>query len=70
LDEYFELDKEIVVYDNPEELKQKMQWLMNNPEKRNEIAKAGEARVKRDHTYQARMKVVIERYEQLLCAGV
>jgi glycosyltransferase involved in cell wall biosynthesis len=70
LDEYFEFDKEIVVYGTPEELKQKIQWLMDNPEIRSEIAKAGEARVKRDHTYQARMKVVIERYEQLLCAGV
>jgi len=63
LDEYFEFDKEIVVYETPEELRQKIQWLMDNPEKRNAIAQAGEARVKRDHTYQARMRVVIERYE-------
>jgi glycosyltransferase involved in cell wall biosynthesis len=66
LDDYFEFDKEIVVYDNPEELKQKVQWLLDNPEIRSEIAAAGEARVKKDHTYQARMRLVIDRYEQLL----
>jgi hypothetical protein len=70
LDEYFEFDKEVVVYDNPDELKQKTQWLLDNPEITREIAKAGEARVKRDHTYQARMRLVIDRYEQLACADV
>lgn len=68
LDEYFEFDKEIVVYDNPDELKQKIQWLLDNPEITREIAKAGEERVKRDHTYQARMRVVIDCYEHLRCA--
>ena len=68
LDDYFEFDKEIVVYDTPEELKQKTQWLLDNPEIRSAIAKAGEVRVKLDHTYQARMRVVIDRYEHLRCA--
>lgn len=66
LDEYFEFDKEIVVYDTVQELKQKIQWLLDNPEIRSRIAQAGEIRVKKDHTYQARMKLVIDRYEHML----
>jgi spore maturation protein CgeB len=60
LAEYFELDREIVVYRGSEECVEKAKWLLRNPKRREEIAKAGQARTLRDHTFQNRAAALAE----------
>jgi spore maturation protein CgeB len=50
LSECFEPDREIVTYRNPEECREKAQWLLAHPKEREEIAAAGQRRCMRDHT--------------------
>jgi|SRR5688572_137905 len=50
----FEIDKEIIAYKSKEECIDKIKWLLDNPIKAAEIAKAGQARVLRDHTIENR----------------
>jgi len=45
VEQFFEEDKEIVLYSSEKECIDKIQWLLDNPEKRDEIAKAGKERV-------------------------
>lgn len=52
--DFFEPDKEVVVYDSPEDCREKVLWLMNNPAQRDEIAKAGQKRTLRDHNFTKR----------------
>jgi len=54
LDTFFEIDKEVVTYKSTEECIEKVQWLINHPEERKEIAKAGQKRTLRDHTFKQR----------------
>jgi spore maturation protein CgeB len=52
--ELFEPDQEIITYSSSAECVEKINWLMNHPDERAKIAKAGQARCLRDHTYQKR----------------
>lgn len=52
--ELFETDSEIVTYNNIEECVEKAKWLINNPSKAEEIAKAGQLRTLKDHTVKKR----------------
>ncbi len=54
LAELFEPDKEVVAYKNPEECVEKVKWLLDHPQERENIAKAGQERTLRDHTYSLR----------------
>ncbi|MEO0683544.1 MAG: glycosyltransferase [Cyanobacteria bacterium J06649_11] len=54
LSQLFEPDYEVATYRSPEECIEKANWLMNNPEKRIEIAKAGQKRTLQDHTFEKR----------------
>jgi spore maturation protein CgeB len=54
INELFEEDKEIVTYKSKEECVEKMKWLLENSNKRESIAKAGQERVIREHTYKHR----------------
>jgi len=54
LPELFELDHEIVVYRNIDECLEKARWLLENQEKRKEIAFAGQRRTLRQHLYRHR----------------
>ncbi|MDP3683665.1 MAG: glycosyltransferase [Ignavibacteria bacterium] len=54
LDNFFDIDKEVVAYKSTEECIEKVQWLINHPKERNEIAKAGQKRTLRDHTFKQR----------------
>lgn len=60
LEKYFKEDDEIVVFRNSSELIDKIRFFLENPEKRNELALAGYHRTVRNHTYERRMKEVIE----------
>ena len=60
LSKLFEIDKEIVTYTCKEEASEKVQYLIDNPHKASEIALAGQARTLKNHTYEIRMKELLE----------
>lgn len=53
--ELFEPDREIVTYTSADECIEKVQWLLNHKEECAAIAKKGQERTLRDHTYQKRV---------------
>lgn len=54
LHELFEIDQEIITYKSSEECVEKVKWLIDNPAKRESIAKAGQERCLKEHTYEKR----------------
>ena len=54
----YEPDTEIVTYASVEECLEKANWLLQNDEKRREIAAAGQKRTLRDHTIASRCAVI------------
>jgi len=60
LDKLFKIGKHLVIYDNYNDLKDKIDWLLKDSKKRDEIAKAGYALVKKEHTYTCRAKRLVE----------
>lgn len=51
LSELFEPDAEVVAYRSAEECIEKARWLLDHPAEREAIAKAGQARTLREHTF-------------------
>lgn len=51
LHELFEPDKEVVVYKTADECVEKVKWLLDNPKEREEIARAGQLRTLKEHTF-------------------
>ena len=62
LGELFEENREVVPYSSDEDCMEKAKWLIAHPEKCALIAKAGQARCLRDHTYDRR----VDEWEYLL----
>ena len=60
LEEMFEIDREIVVYRSRQELKDKVDYYLSNPKKREEIARRGRERVMRDHTFRNRWRQLLD----------
>ena len=60
LNQLFEIDKEIVTYSSKEEASEKVKYLIENPQKASEIALAGQTRTLKDHTYEIRMRELLE----------
>jgi spore maturation protein CgeB len=54
LNEIFEIDKEVISFSSGDECVEKIKWLLEHPKEREEIARAGQRRVLRDHTYKIR----------------
>jgi len=54
LHEFFELDSEVVAFKSAEECIEKVRWLIDHPQEREEIARRGQQRVLREHTYKLR----------------
>lgn len=54
LHQLFERDTEVVTYKSADECLEKAKWLLEHPKEREAIAKAGQARTLRDHTYEKR----------------
>ena len=54
ISDFFEPDKEIVTYRSAEECVEKAKWLLDNPEDRERIAKAGQEKTLREHTFEKR----------------
>jgi hypothetical protein len=51
LSEMFELDREVAVFRSHEECFEKGRWLLEHPIERNALARAGQERVLREHTF-------------------
>ncbi|OYT92564.1 MAG: hypothetical protein CFE43_07925 [Burkholderiales bacterium PBB3] len=65
LGELFEIGKEVVAYSSPEEAAELIRYYIAHPVEARAIARAGQARTLREHTYQRRMEElvpVLERY--------
>lgn len=60
LSDLFEIDKEIITYKNPQEMTEKIKYYLEHEEERKEIAKAGQQRTLKDHTYKRRMEQLDE----------
>lgn len=60
LSDLFEDGKEIVSFKNFDELIEKINFYLNNPEERKRIASAGQIRAYKDHTYQKRLTTIID----------
>lgn len=56
LHEIFDPDKDVVAYDNHEDAVEKISYLLNHDRERQDIARAGQARTLREHTYAHRMR--------------
>jgi len=56
----FEEDREIVTYESKEEALEKYNYLINRPEELANIAKAGQLRTLKDHSYENRIKELIQ----------
>lgn len=55
----FELDKEIACFREAGELEEKIGYFLNHPKEREEIARRGQERVLREHTYKHRMEQLV-----------
>jgi glycosyltransferase involved in cell wall biosynthesis len=60
LEKLFDIGKEIVVYNDLNDLDNKVEYYLENEEEREKIAKAGYERSKKDHTYFERTKNLID----------
>ena len=60
LEKLFDIGKEIVVYNDLNDLDNKVKYYLENEEERKKIAKAGYERSKKDHTYFERSKKLIQ----------
>lgn len=59
LDELFEVGKEVVAYSSKEEAADLVRYYLEHPKEAEQIAKAGQARTLRDHTYAQRMHELV-----------
>ncbi|UCV02375.1 glycosyltransferase [Dechloromonas denitrificans] len=59
LGELFEVGKEVVAYSSKEEAAEMIRYYLAHPQEAEVIAKAGQARTLRDHTYRRRMEELV-----------
>jgi glycosyltransferase involved in cell wall biosynthesis len=53
---FFQVGKEVVTYKDPQDLVRKVKYYLSHPKERERIAKAGQKRTLKEHTYRERMK--------------
>lgn len=70
LGELFDVGKEVVTYDSPEEAAELIRYYITHPEEARTIAQAGQARTLHEHTYQRRMEELVPVLERYLERGV
>ena len=56
LADYFEPDKEVLVYRDQHELLDKVRYYLAHPDEAEKVRRAGHARAMRDHTYHCRFQ--------------
>ena len=59
LPELFELEKELITFQDATELKEKITYYLQHPQERAEVARRSRERVLREHTYQHRLKEML-----------
>lgn len=69
LNELFEIDKEIVSFKTSDECVEKVKWLLDHPAERIQIAKAGQQRTLKDHTFEKRAQQLDEVIRRELKTG-
>jgi spore maturation protein CgeB len=67
LSQFFEIGREIEVYHDVTELKEKIEYYLDRPAQRQELAAAGHARAHRDHTYEHRMRQMMRQILEERC---
>ncbi len=60
LEEHFEMGREIVAYSSPAEFRELADYYLSHPSERGAIIERGRARVRRDHTYEKRLEVILK----------
>jgi len=60
MQELFKVGEEIVCFEDLSDLRYKIRYYLNNPDERKAIAGRAMARVKKDHTYELRMKEMLD----------
>jgi len=60
LDRFYEIGKEIVVYEGLSDLVEKITYFLGHPEERDKIAMAGHVRTRNEHTYESRFRELLE----------
>jgi len=60
LEDFFVPGEEIVVFDDVDDLVEKIEYLLAHPDKRDGIAQAGYARTKAEHSYESRFEPLIQ----------
>jgi spore maturation protein CgeB len=56
----FEIGREVVTYESPDEIREKAAYYLKNPSVRERIAKKGRERVLREHTYRHRIERIVD----------
>jgi len=59
LEDYYDMAEEVVVFEDADDLAEKIKLLLKHPERRDAIARAGYVRTKREHSYEARFEPLI-----------
>ena len=59
--DYFEADTEIILFNDPSEFEARLTELLEDVDKRRNIATAARARCLREHTYAVRARQILER---------
>lgn len=59
LHELFEIDKEVVAYSSKEEASELVRYYLDHPQEAAQIAKAGQTRTLREHTYEQRIHELV-----------
>jgi len=65
IEELFEIDKEIMVFDTVEELIEKARFLVSNPESAIKIGQAGQKRFLKEHTSKIRLRKILNEIKKL-----
>lgn len=65
LPEYFEIGKDLDIFESSEDLCKKIKFYLENEEKRNEIAKNGMEKVHKYHSYEKRVQHMLETISKL-----
>lgn len=60
LAEFYEPDKEIVIYHSEHEMLEKIRYYLTHPDQAEKIRQAGYIRARRDHTYQRRFETLFQ----------
>jgi len=60
LETWYAIGKEIAVFDDTENLVRQIRYFLSNPTERDRIAQAGFERTRREHTYDARLRELVD----------